>query len=142
MMQQRLSIITLGVKDLAAATEFYVNKFGWTLSKHATDGISFFHLNGIMLGLYPMSEFKKEIDGLKLADNGRNRITLAYLAKTEKEVDELFADFEAKEVEILKKPEKVFWGGYSGYISDLDGNLWEIAYNPFIEIDDDGNLQN
>jgi len=140
-MNQRLSIITLGVRDLAAATEFYVNKFGWIKSKHSTEGISFFHLNGIMLGLYPMAEFEKEIEGIGLATEGRNRITLAYLAKSEQEVDDLFVSFKANEVQILKQPKKVFWGGYSGYISDLDGNLWEIAYNPFIEIGEDGNLK-
>lgn len=140
-MEQRLSIVTLGVKDLAVATDFYIEKFGWTKSEHSTDGISFFHLNGMMLGLYPLDEFEKEIEGLQLATEGTNRLTIAYLTKSEKEVDGLFDEFRKKQVTILKEPIKVFWGGYSGYISDPDGNLWEIAFNPFIELDDDGNLK-
>lgn len=140
-MDQRLSIITLGVKDLNAATDFYINKFGWTKSAHSTDGISFFQLNGMMLGLYPLAEFEKEIEGLELAKFGTNRMTLAYLCRSEQGVDELFDKFKQNEVEILKVPEKVFWGGYSGYIADLDGNLWEIAYNPFIGIDESGNIK-
>ena len=140
-MDQRLSIITLAVKDLQVSTDFYVEKLGWTKSSHSTDGISFFHLNEIMLGLYPLSEFVNEIDGLDLSKEGRNRMTLAYLAKSEEDIDKLFADFKTKGIRILKTPEKVFWGGYSGYIEDPDGNLWEIAYNPFIEFDDKGNLK-
>jgi len=140
-MDQRLSIITLGVKDLSIATDFYVNKFGWIKSNHSTDGISFFQLNGLMLGLYPLSEFKNEIENINLSESGRNRISLALLARSEQDVDELFSGFKSKEIEILKQPEKAFWGGYSGYISDPDDNLWEIAYNPFIELDDNGNLK-
>lgn len=140
-MEQRLSIITLGVKDLNVSTDFYTNKFGWSKSEHSTDGISFFHLNGLMLGLYPLDQFVKEIEGLELSQEGTNRLTLAFLTKSEEEVDHLFSDFEKKEIPILKKPEKVFWGGYSGYIADPDGNLWEIAYNPFIELDEKGNLK-
>ncbi len=94
-----------------------------------------------MLGLYPIEEFKKEVDGLELAKQGTNRMTIAYLCATEKGVDDLFAQFEKQNVNILKQPEKVFWGGYSGYIADPDGNLWEIAYNPFIELDELGNLK-
>jgi len=139
-MEQRLSIVTLGVKDLSLSTEFYTDQFGWTKSEHSTDGISFFHLNGMMLALYPLEEFEKEIEGLKLAETGANRMTLAFLSRTEEGVDELFADFKKKKVKILKEPEKVFWGGYSGYIADPDGNLWEIAYNPFIKLNEKGSL--
>ncbi len=139
-MQQRISIITLAVKDLAAATDFYVNKFGWTKSEMSTDGISYFHCNGMLLGLYPIEEFKKEGD-FKVAESGRSRFTLAYCARSEDEVDKLFEQYKKVNVSILKKPEKVFWGGYSGYIEDLDGNLWEIAFNPFLKFDAEGNLE-
>lgn len=140
-MEQRISIVTLGVKDLTESTDFYLSKFGWNKSQHSTDGITFFHLNGMMLGLYPLEEFEKEIEGLRLATAGTNRMTLAYLCRSEKDVDVLFSKFNENGVDIRKEPEKVFWGGYSGYIADPDGNLWEIAYNPFIELDESGNLK-
>lgn len=138
-MQQRISIITLAVKDLVAATDFYINNFGWTKSESSTEGISYFHCNGMMFGLYPLEEFKKEGD-FEIAKTGRSRFTLAYCARSEAEVDALFTEFESKGVSILNKPEKVFWGGYSGYVEDLDGNLWEIAFNPFLKFDEVGNI--
>jgi uncharacterized glyoxalase superfamily protein PhnB len=56
---------------------------------------------------------------------------LSYLTRSEKEVDELIESLRKKDVKIIKEPQKVFWGGYSSYVSDPDGNLWEIAFNPF-----------
>ena len=138
-MEQRISIITLAVKDLKAATEFYTKKLGWTKSEMSAEGISYFQCNGMLLGLYPLEEFKKEGD-FKVTETGRSKFTLAYCARSEEEVNELFKMFAKKKVPILKQPEKVFWGGYSGYIEDLDGNLWEIAYNPFLKFDVDGDL--
>lgn len=139
-MQQRISIITLAVQDLAAATDFYIHKFGWIKSEMSTEGISFFHCNGMLFGLYPIEEFKKGED-FEISEKGRSRFTLAYCARSEAEVDELFERFATNKVTILKSPEKVFWGGYSGYIEDLDGNLWEIAFNPFLKFDEAGNIK-
>lgn len=72
---------------------------------------------------------------------GFKAFSLAYNTRSEKEVNELFLSFEEKGVNIIKKPEKAFWGGYSGYIADPDDNLWEIAYNPFVVIDAAGNIK-
>ena len=137
-MQPRVTIIGLGVEDLKASTAFYQEKFGWKLTNASNENISFFQLNGVLLSLYPKD---------KLADDamvdptgaGFKGVTLAYNTRTKEEVDEIFADLSSKGVKIVKQPEQVFWGGYSGYIADLDDNLWEIAHNPFLELDADGN---
>ncbi|MFK7904471.1 MAG: VOC family protein [Chitinophagales bacterium] len=139
-MEQRLSIITLGVENLQEAEKFYLEKFGWTKSPQSSDNITFLQLNGLKLALYPREKLAEDA-GIEAAKNGFNGFTLAYCTRTEEEVDDLFADFEAKGVRILKRPEKVFWGGYSGYIADPDGNLWEIAFNPFLKIDEVGNIE-
>lgn len=140
-MEQRLSIITLGVADLQKTTAFYTEKFGWKKSPQSNEGITFLQLNGLQLGLYPREKLAEDAQiEAKGNSDGFKGFTLAYCTRTEQEVDDLFADFEAKGVEIVKKPHKVFWGGYSGYIADVDGNLWEIAFNPFLEMDEDGNI--
>ncbi len=138
-MEQRLSIITLAVKNLEVAASFYKDKFGWNPQPIDSDDIYFFHLNGLLLGLYPLD---KTIEDATVTISGGeyHPFTLAYNTRSETEVDEIFTEMKAKGVKIIKEPEKVFWGGYSGYIADPDGNLWEIAYNPFMKMDDRGNV--
>ncbi len=133
-MENRLTIIGLGVSDLKSATAFYVEKFGWECTKNSTDAITFIKLNGILLSLYPREKLAEDANVSSIG-NGFKGVTLAYNTRSKDEVDQIFVDLEAKGVKIVKKPEDVFWGGYSGYISDLDDNLWEIAYNPFLDID-------
>jgi len=133
-MEQRLTIITLGVENLKKSIDFYENKFGWKRSEMSNDDIAFYHLDGIYLSLYPKSKLAKDatVDSL---GNGFKGFTIAYNARSEKEVDELIESFREKGVEIVKEPHKAFWGGYSSYIADPDGNLWEIAFNPYLKID-------
>lgn len=137
-MEQRLTIITLGVKNLIEATAFYQEKFGWKKLDSSNNGISFFQLNGMLLSLYPLEELAQ--DALVPANgSGFKAFTLAYVARSIAEVDEIFAAFAAKNVKIVKPPAQVFWGGYSGYVADIDDNLWEIAFNPFLALDENGN---
>lgn len=138
-MEQRISFITLGVDNLQAMKEWYTEKLGWTPEKTDSEGIVFFHLNGCILGLYPATELAADI-GVPAAGSGFRRVTLAHNLRSEAEVDALFAALEARNVQIVKRPEKVFWGGYSGYIADPEGNYWELAYNPFALPDNDGNM--
>ena len=137
-MKQLLNFITLGVDDLDKVKKFYQEQFGWTPLKDS-DGIAFFKLNGFILGLFPNNELAKDAG---VPDDGRGfkRFTLAINFKTEQEVDKAFDDLKQKGVKIIKAPEKVFWGGYRGYIADIENNLWEIAYNPFLELDSEGNV--
>lgn len=137
-MKQILNFITLGVDDLDKAKRFYQEKFGWIPLKDS-DGIVFFKLNGFILGLFPSKELAEDA-GVPNDGQGFKRFTLAINFKTEQEVDKAFDDLKRKGVKIIKAPEKVFWGGYRGYITDIENNLWEIAYNPFLELDNEGNV--
>ncbi|WP_435623030.1 VOC family protein [Flagellimonas sp.] len=138
-MEQRLTIVTLGVSDLEKSTHFYETQFGWIKSKSSNEYISFFTLNGILLSLYKKNELADDatVDSKGMGFKG---FTLAYNTRSEGEVGLIFENLKAKGVEIVKKPQKVHWGGYSGYVSDLDGNLWEIAFNPFLKLDEQGSV--
>jgi uncharacterized protein len=138
-MEQRLSMITLGVSDLKISVDFYTNKFGWELLDSSNENIAFFQLNGIQLALFDRHELAKDAT-IDSAGTGFKSFSLAYNARSEKEVDEIIAILKNKGVKILKIPQKVFWGGYSSYISDPDNNIWEIAYNPFLSFDNLGNI--
>lgn len=137
-MNQQLHLLTLGVKDLGAMKRFYTEKFGWT-TLIDRDGIVFIKLNGIILALFPEHELAEDA-GVKNDGKGFKRFTLAVCLKSEKEVDEKFSLLRSRGVKVVKEPEKVFWGGYRGYVSDPEHNLWEIAYNPFLKFDRDGNI--
>lgn len=133
-MKQTLQFITLGVRDLKISRNWYVEKFGWNPFKDE-DGIVFFEMNGFILSLYPTHELAEDI-GVSNDGSGFRGFTLAVLKKSETEVDAVFEDLRRKGVNIVKAPQKVFWGGYSGYVADPDNNYWEIAYNPFMPADD------
>ena len=133
-MEQRITFITLGVNNLQTSIDFYENKFGWKRSTMSTGDIVFFELNGFSLSLYPREELAKDAT-IDTSGNGFKGFTLAHNVGSEKEVDELIDDLRKKGVKIVKEPQKVFWGGYSSYVADPDGNLWEIAFNPFLKME-------
>lgn len=130
-MEQRITFFTLGVNDLQVSTGFYETNFGWKRSAMSTENIVFFDLNGIHLSLYNRKALAEDAT-VDEAGSGFKGFTLAHNVGSEKEVDELIEDLRNKGVKIVKEPQKVFWGGYSSYISDPDGNLWEIAFNPYL----------
>lgn len=136
-MQARLSFITLGVSDLEKSKRFYNEMLGWKPFQE-TGGIVMYRLNGMVLSLFPQHELMK--DAKVQAEATGSRFTLAQCLRSAEEVDALFAGLKKKNVTITKMPEKVFWGGYSGYFADPDGHLWEIAHNPFLEMDVQGNV--
>jgi catechol 2,3-dioxygenase-like lactoylglutathione lyase family enzyme len=137
-MEQRLSFITIGCADLDKLKQFYIDKFKWAPLKDS-DGIVFFKLNGFILSLFPTNELAADarVPGY---GNGFKKFTLAINYKSEKEVDEVFKTLQGRGVKVIKAPQKASWGGYSGYVADIEGNLWEIAFNPFLEMDDKGNV--
>lgn len=137
-MEQRLTLVTLGVGDLDRSRRFYA-ALGWHEIEPRQASVAFFQLNGIGLSLFPRAELAKDA---AVADSaaGFSGITLAHNLRSEAEVDTLFAEMLAAGAAAVKTPRKVFWGGYSGYVADLDGHLWEIAHNPFFPLDAAGNV--
>jgi uncharacterized glyoxalase superfamily protein PhnB len=137
-MEQRLTLVTLGVGDLGRSRRFYA-ALGWHEIEPQQDSVAFFQLNGIGLSLFPRAELAKDA---QVADSvpGFSGITLAHNLRSEAEVDALFAELVAAGAAAVKSPRKVFWGGYSGYVADPDGHLWEIAHNPFFPLDAAGNV--
>lgn len=133
-MEQRLTFMTLGVKDLNSSIDFYENKFGWKRSELSNNELITYQLNGIYLALYSRNELAKDAT-VDSVGNGFKGFTFSYNERSEKEVDDLIKGLRDKGVKIVKEPQKVFWGGYSSYIADPDENLWEIAYNPYLKND-------
>ena len=137
-MEQRISLITLGVADLDLSRAFY-ERLGWRRSVANADGVAFFQAGGMALSLYPRTELAKDAK-LPAAGEGFGGITLAYNARSREEVDAVLAEAVAAGATLLKDAEDAFWGGYSGYFADLDGFPWEVAWNPFFSIAADGSL--
>ncbi len=138
-MQQRLTMITLGVSDLVRSTAFYESVFGWVKTPSSSEQISFFQLNGIQLALFDREALADDVT-VSSVGNGFRGVTLAYNVRSEEEVQSLFEQLRSKGVEIIKAPQKTDWGGFSGYIADPDGYLWEIAHNPFLSFDEQGHV--
>jgi len=138
-MEQRISIVTLGVSDVLASTAFY-ERLGWKRSEESSnDQISFFQMGGIIFGLFGRDALAEDAQ-LPPGDPGFSGVTIAHNARTKEEVDALLDEAEQAGATILKPAQDVFWGGYSGYFADPDGHAWEVAWNPFFEIDGDGNV--
>lgn len=132
----RISMITLGVADLAASTEFY-QKLGFEKSSVSQESVTFFRMKGTVLGLFGRAALAADAC-IEEAGSGFRAVTLGHNLGSEAEVDEAFAHALSCGATEVKKPEKVFWGGYSGYFADPDGHLWELAYNPFMANNADG----
>jgi len=137
-MEQRVSLITLGVSDLKRSTEFY-ERLGWR-SMAKSDGIVFFQTGGMALALYPRHELAKDATG-SAEGQGFRGITLAHNTRNRAEVDSVLREAASAGAKIVKPAEEAFWGGYSGYFSDPDGFLWEVAWNPGFAIAEDGSIR-
>lgn len=131
-MEQRMTFMTLGVNDLKTSIDFYENKFGWKRSEMSNDNLILYQLNGIHIALFSRDELAKDATVNSQGD-GFKGFTISHNVWSEKEVDDLIKSLRDKGVKIVKEPQKVFWGGYSSYVADPDGNLWEIAYNPYLK---------
>ncbi len=138
-MNARINMVTLGVNDLLKSLHFYENVVGWKKSKASQENVAFFKLNGILLGLYPRHLLAEDAT-VPAEGSGFSGFSLSYNAKSEKEVDDVIASIEKGGGTIVKKPQKVFWGGYSSYFKDPDGHLFEVAYNPYWAFDENDNV--
>lgn len=139
MFEPRVSLITLGVADVAAARRFY-EALGFVASSSSQPTIAFFQIGGSALALFSRASLAEDAH----VDNsapGFSGVTLAYNCRSEADVDAAVAHALACGATLKKQPEKVFWGGYSGYFADPDGHLWEVAYNPFAPLDEEGRIK-
>lgn len=135
----RINLICLGVRDLKKARAFYREGLGFlTPNNEEEPQVVFFNNGGTKLELYPLEGLAKDISETNPPETrkGFGGITLAYNAKSKEEVDEIFSKIESIGGAIVKPPQTVFWGGYSGYFQDLDGYYWEVAFADFWKFDE------
>lgn len=137
-MDQRLSAITLGVKDLTKAREFY-EKLGWQTTAKPGAPIVFFQAGGMIIALWGADQLASD-SGIKNNTGTWSGITLAQCVKTPADVDAVLKAVVAAGGTIQKPAEKKFWGGYSGMFADLDGHAWEVAHNPLWTLSSDGTV--
>jgi hypothetical protein len=137
-MQQRASLITLGVRDLQRARAFY-DGLGWTCAseEQSAEVVAYDLGGGMCLGLFPRDKLAEDA-GVTFTDGPHPAVTLAYNVSTDADVDAILAEAAASGGKLVKAADKTFWGGYSGYFADPDGVLWEVAHNPFSKLGPDG----
>lgn len=131
-MQPRISMITLGVRDLEASVRFYEHGLGLPRMDSPPE-VAFFTLNGSWLALYGREALAEDA-GIAPEGSGFAGIAIAHNVKSEAAVDEVMEQAAAAGARLVRAPRKVFWGGYSGYFADPDGYLWEVAHNPLFWI--------
>jgi predicted lactoylglutathione lyase len=136
-MDQRLSLVTLGVADLDRAIEFY-GRLGWRSDTPRELGVAFFQCPGMAVALWSREENAADV-GLE-DTGGFSGIVLAYNARSPEEVDAVIEQARAAGARIMRDGAETSWGGYSGVFCDLDGHPWEVAHNPFWTINEDGSL--
>lgn len=134
-MEPRISLITLAVADPDRAAAFY-EALGWTRVESEA-GIRVFDLLGQSLALYPRADLARDM-GLTEAELGMGSMTLGYNSRSKEEVAQVMARAAAAGARILRPAHDVFWGGHIGYFADPDGHIWEVAYNPFSPLSDEG----
>ncbi len=139
-MEPRISIITLGVSNLEKSYQFYKDGLGFPTSSTVEKGVVFFKTGGTCLALYPINELAKDVnESVKLEKAKFSGITLAHNVRKKEDVAQVLALAEKAGAKIEKPAQDVFWGGHSGYFSDPDGYLWEVAWGAF-EFNPDGSL--
>ena len=138
-MEQRISLITLGVSDLDRSRDFY-ERLGWRRSFMEAQGIAFFQAGGMALALYPRDELARDA-ALPVEGSGFGGVALAYNTRDRAEVDAVLAEAQTAGATLLKPAEDAFWGGYSGCFADPDGHPWEVAWNPNFEMTADGSIR-
>jgi predicted lactoylglutathione lyase len=138
-MRQKFNLITFGVRDFNKAVDFYENGLGWKKSSASVEALALFPLGSMVLALHPRKALAEDAM-VDEKGSGFSGITISYNAASENEVDEVLKQVEKLGAKIIKPAQKVYWGGYSGYFKDLDDHLIEVAYNPFWELDANGNI--
>ncbi|SRR5258708_2532627 len=138
-MEQRVSLITLGVADLELSRRFY-ERLGWKASSAGDGNVAFYQLPGMALALWSRASLAADA-GVADAGPGFGGVALAYNVRTRDEVATILTEAEAAGGRILKPAAPAFWGGQTGYFADPDGHLWEVAWNPQFALGPDGSLK-
>jgi uncharacterized protein len=136
--EQRLSLVTLGVRDLARARAFY-EALGWKTGAKPDDDVVFFQSGGMIVALWGRDQLAE--DSAVEDGGGWGGVTLAHNVRSPEEVDAVLAEAERAGAAIPRKGGKTFWGGYSGVFVDPDGHPWEVAHNPSWTIAEDGSIR-
>ncbi|MFN4283030.1 MAG: VOC family protein [Alphaproteobacteria bacterium] len=138
-MEQRLSLVTLGVADLERARRFYEDGLGWRKNNPQAE-VAFYQAGGMVVALWARDDLAKDAN-LAAEGAGFRALSLAYNARSRAEVDAVMAEAKAAGAAVTKPAAQTPWGGYAGYFADPDGHLWEVAHNPFWTIDADGRVR-
>lgn len=133
-MKPTITLITLGVSDLKRSIRFYQEGLSLPLREPADDNIAFFPLKGTWLALFPRAALAADAN-VSPSGSGFSGITIAHNVQSKQEVDAVLQEAADAGATIVKPAETASWGGYSGYFADPDGHLWEVAWNPFLEIE-------
>ena len=138
-MESRISMIALGVRDLRRSVKFYRDGLRFVPSSASNESIAFFKMGGTVLALYPWNKLAEDA---QVQDDGHGfrGVTLAHNVRERKEVHEVLALAAASGGKFIKPAQDVFWGGYSGYFADPDGQLWEVCWNPHFPLAEDGTV--
>lgn len=136
--EQRLSIVTLGVADVDRARRFY-EALGWKAGMVVPGDVTFFQAGGMIFGLWQREKLAEDA-GVPAHASGFGGMSLAYNARSDAEVGAVIAEAEAAGAEILKPPQQAFWGGWYAYFRDPDGHVWEVAHNPQFPLDAEGRI--
>ena len=139
-MEQRVTVITLGVADLQRARRFYEKGLGWSASLAGDKDVAFFQANGIVVALWIRDHLAKDAN---VVDDGEgfSGIALAHNVRSSEEVDAVLSKAAHAGARVLKPGKKTDWGGYAGNCADPDGHMWEVAWNPFWPLDSAGNVK-
>lgn len=130
-MKPKLSLVTLGVNDLDHSRRFY-EALGWEPKDWTPESkVVFFELNGVMLSLFGRDDLAEDVGVEATRSTGFSSVTLAHNEPSIDDVDRVFNEFISAGATAVKTPQATAWGGYSGYVADPDGHLWEVAFNPF-----------
>ena len=137
-MEQRVSVLTLGVRDLARARAFY-EALGWSSSAAPEDDVAFFQAGGLVVALWDRA--RNAEDSTMTDGGGWGGVTLAHNVRSPAEVDAVIEEARRAGATIGREPAETFWGGYSGVFVDPEGHPWEVAHNPFWTVGDDGSVR-
>jgi catechol 2,3-dioxygenase-like lactoylglutathione lyase family enzyme len=135
-MRPRIHFVTLGVEDLAAQRRFY-ERLGLEAAHHSNDNVAFFQMGPMVLSLFPRARLAEDA-GVPPEGSGFRGFTLAHNVAERSDVAALLTEAQAAGGRLVKPAQDTFWGGHSGYFADPEGNLWEVAWNPFGHLTEDG----